>query len=63
LDRGALYSLVTWALARDWRILRAAYLAALTAAIWIDRLGLVCILLVLGQLGEALTELSRARKP
>jgi hypothetical protein len=63
LDRSALFALVTWALARDWWILRALWLAALTAAIWLNTLGLVCTLLVLGQLAEALTELSRARRP
>lgn len=53
---GTLYSALAWVSLRDWQILRLAFLAALTAALWLNRLGLVCTLLVLGQLGEALKE-------
>ena len=52
-----LRSALVWCVLRDHRILRLAFLAALTTALWLNRLGLVCTLLVLGHLGEAIKEL------
>lgn len=60
------YSTLTGALAwalGDHRILRLAFLAALTSALWLNRLGVVCTLLVLGQLGGSLKEVFRGRTP
>jgi len=54
---GTLRSALVWCVLRDHRILRLAFLAALTTALWLNRLGLVCTLLVLGHLGEAIKEL------
>lgn len=51
-----LRSALVWCVLRDHRILRLAFLAALTTALWLNRLGLVCTLLVLGHLGEAIKE-------
>jgi hypothetical protein len=52
-----LYGVVAWGVLRDHKILRLAFLAALTTALWLNRMGLVCTLLVLGQFGESLREL------
>ena len=60
------YSTLTGALAwalGDHKILRLAFLAALTSALWLNRLGVVCTLLVLGQLGGSLKEVFRGRTP
>lgn len=54
---GTLRSALVWCVLGDHRILRLAFLAALTTALWLNRLGLVCTLLVLGHLGEAIKEL------
>jgi hypothetical protein len=51
-----LRSALVWCVLRDHRILRLAFLAVLTTALWLNRLGLVCTLLVLGHLGEAIKE-------
>jgi hypothetical protein len=51
-----LRSALVWCVLRDHRILRLAFLAALTLSLWLNRLGLVCTLLVLGHLGEAIKE-------
>ena len=47
---------LVWCVLRDHRIVRLAFLAALTLSLWLNRLGLVCTLLVLGHLGEAIKE-------
>lgn len=60
---GTLRSALTWVLFREHRILRPVFLAALTTALWLNRLGIVCTLLVLGQVGEAIKEVSRGRTP
>ncbi len=60
---GTVAGALAWVFSRDFTILRTAYLACLTAALWLNRTGLVCTLLVLGQLGEALKEVSRGRNP
>ena len=60
------YSTLTGALAwalGDHKILRLAFLAALTSALWLNRLGVVCTLLVLGQLGGSLKDVFRGRTP
>jgi hypothetical protein len=59
---GTLSGALAWA-AGEHKILRLAFLAALTSALWLNRLGVVCTLLVLGQLGEALKDVSRGRNP
>ncbi len=51
-----LRSALVWCVLRDHRILRLAFLAALTLSLWLNRLGLVCTLLVLGHLGDAIKE-------
>lgn len=51
-----LRSALVWCVLQDHRILRLAFLAALTLSLWLNRLGLVCTLLVLGHLGEAIKE-------
>ena len=53
---GTLRSALVWCVLGEHKIVRLAFLAALTAALWLNRLGLVCTLLVLGHLGEALKE-------
>jgi hypothetical protein len=53
---GTLRSALVWCVLGDHRILRLAFLAALTLSLWLNRLGLVCTLLVLGHLGEAIKE-------
>ena len=58
-----LQSALAWVFLRDHPILRLAYFAALTLFLWLNRLGDVCTLLVLGQLGEAIKEVSRGRNP
>lgn len=60
---GTLRSALAWVFLREHKILRLAFLAALTTALWLNRMGLVCTLLVLGHLGEALKEVSRGRNP
>ena len=60
------YSTLTGALAwalGDHRILRLVYLTALTSALWLNRLGTVCTLLVLGHFGESLKDVFRGRTP
>ena len=57
-----LLSALAWA-AGEHKILRLAFLAALTSALWLNRLGVVCTLLVLGHVGEALKDVSRGRNP
>lgn len=47
---------LAWVFLREHPILRLAFFAALTTALWLNRLGAVCTLLVLGQLGEAIKE-------
>lgn len=59
---GTLAGALAWALG-DHKILRLAFLAALTSALWLNRLGVVCTLLVLGQLGGSLKEVFRGRTP
>ena len=51
-----LKSALAWVFLRDHRILRLAFLAALTTALWLNRVGAVCTLLVLGHLSEAIKE-------
>jgi hypothetical protein len=41
---------VAWVLFGEHPILRAAYWVAITVALWLNRLGLACVLLALGQL-------------
>lgn len=41
---------VAWVLFGEHPILRAAYWGVITVALWLNRLGLVCVLLALGQL-------------
>ena len=55
-------SALAW-VAGEHKILRLAFLAALTAALWLNRLGVVCTLLVLGHVGESLKDVSRGRTP
>lgn len=54
---GTLRSALVRYVVGDHPILRLAFFAALTAFLWLNRLGLVCTLLVLGHLGEAIKEL------
>ena len=59
---GTLAGALAWALG-DHKILRLAFLAALTSALWLNRLGVVCTLLVLGHFGESLKDVFRGRTP
>jgi len=59
---GTLCSALAWVFLRDHPILRLAYLAALTLFLWMNRLGDVCTLVVLGQFAEAVKEFSRSRR-
>lgn len=59
---GTLAGALAWAMG-DHKILRLVYLTALTSALWLNRLGVVCTLLVLGHFGESLKEVFRGRTP
>ena len=59
---GTLLSALAWA-AGEHKILRLAFLAALTSALWLNRLGVVCTLLVLGHFGESIKDEFRGRTP
>jgi len=59
---GTALSALAW-VAGEHRILRLAFLAALTAALWLNRLGVVCTLLVLGHVGESIKDEFRGRTP
>ena len=59
---GTLAGALAWALG-DHKILRLAYLAALTFAMFLNRSGVVLTLLVLGQLGGPLKDVFRGRTP
>lgn len=59
---GTLAGALAWALG-DHKILRLAYLAALTVALFLNRSGVVLTLLVLGQLGGPIKEVFRGRTP
>jgi len=43
------YDAVAWVVLGEHPILRALFWAAITIALWLNRLGLVCVLLALGQ--------------
>ena len=57
------YGTLTGVLLGDHKILRLAYLAALTCALFLNRSGVVLTLLVLGQLGGPIKEVFRGRTP
>ena len=57
------YGTLTGALAGEHKILRLAFLAALTVALFLNRSGVVLTLLVLGQLGGPIKEVFRGRTP
>ena len=59
---GTVLSALAW-VAGEHRILRLVYLTALTAALWLNRLGVVCTLLVLGHFGESIKDEFRGRTP
>ena len=58
---GTLAGALAWARSRDCRILRAAYLLALAACLWANRIGLACTLLVLGQFGQEFKDVFRGK--
>ena len=57
------YGTLSGVLLGDHKILRLAYLAALTCALFLNRSGVVLTLLVLGQLGGPIKEVFRGRTP
>ena len=59
---GTVLSALAW-VAGEHRILRLVYLTALTSALWLNRLGVVCTLLVLGHFGESIKDGFRGRTP
>ena len=59
---GTLSGALAWA-AGEHKILRLAFLAALTVALFLNRSGVVLTLLVLGQLGGPIKEVFRGRTP
>jgi hypothetical protein len=59
---GTLSGALAWA-AGEHKILRLAFLSALTVALFLNRSGVVLTLLVLGQLGGPIKEVFRGRTP